>query len=75
MEQNFVEIGNITFGQESNKKINEVLGLHYANYFDIKEIADIKYNRLKGIDIKKFVGKERTFIMIKPDGIQRSLIG
>lgn len=57
------------------KEVEKILGLAPGE-LDVEAIAAVNMERMKNLNLEGVVkDKERTFIMIKPDGVQRGLVG
>jgi len=58
------------------KEVEKILGLEPGE-LDVEAIAAVNMERMKNLNLQGLPTKtkERTFIMIKPDGVQRGLVG
>lgn len=62
-------------GMKGFLEMDKLAGLEHLEKVDQQAIAEINYKRLANYNLDAFIQKERTFIMIKPDGVQRGLVG
>ena len=70
-------VHNSEYGKAGIQQLRDILGIEGEFNYDAKAIEDVQTARYAKMNLKAYFveEKERSFIMIKPDGVQRGLIG
>jgi len=74
-EPNCTIIMNNDYSKHGIQQLRDFLEIKGEFEYDAQAIQDVQTKRYAEMDIEQFMCKERTFIMIKPDGVQRGLVG